>query len=86
MHPLVRDVAVLGLPHVDWGEKVVAVIVAPEALDLSALRHDLRATLAAYKAPKRMLVADALPTTRYGKIDKKHLRSDLAQLEESKPL
>lgn len=77
MHPGIREVAVIGVPHEDWGEAVHAVIV-PTADDLPSIediKAFCRADLAAYKMPKSVSPIEALPLTAYGKIDKKKLRS-----------
>lgn len=72
----VKDVAVIGIPHEDWGEAIHAVIV-PTSKDLSAaavIEHG-RSILAKYKVPKSVEFVESLPLTNYGKIDKKQLRS-----------
>ncbi|MCC6639797.1 MAG: AMP-binding protein [Deltaproteobacteria bacterium] len=75
----VRQVAVIGVPHPDWGEAVTACVVRegaspqPEAI----LAH-CRARLSRYKVPKRIEFAPHLPLTVYGKVDKKRLRAKLA--------
>ncbi|MEU1692873.1 AMP-binding protein [Streptomyces hirsutus] len=75
-HPGVRDAAVVGLPHDDWGEAVHAVVVPHTGFtDVESLRAHCREALAAYKRPKSYALVDALPLTSYGKIDKKALRS-----------
>lgn len=73
----VKDVAVTGIPHPDWGEAVVAFVV-PDAPDVEAadIRSAVRDTLTPYKRPKEVVVLDSLPTTAVGKIDKKRLRQD----------
>ncbi|MFC6718989.1 AMP-binding protein [Natrialbaceae archaeon GCM10025810] len=72
----VGDVAVVGVPHEDWGEAVHAVVVPAEGLELDV--HDLLAfagqRLAGYKRPKSVAVVEALPTTPFGKIDREALR------------
>lgn len=73
--PSVRDAAVIGMPDADWGERVVGVVVG-EA-DPALLIAALRGRLATYKVPKEVCVVESLPTTRFGKIDKKQLRSML---------
>jgi len=77
--PGVLESAVIGLPHADFGEQVVAVLVpAPGAtLDEAALRAAVRTQLAAYKQPKRYVVVDALPRNAMGKVQKNVLRTTL---------
>jgi fatty-acyl-CoA synthase/long-chain acyl-CoA synthetase len=80
----VAQVAVVGIPDDDWGERVVAFVVADAtgAPDLSALSAYCRQELAAHKSPKEIRLIDALPVTAYGKFDKKALR----QLQPKQPL
>jgi len=77
----VEQVAVVGVPHPDWGEAVVAYIVTG-AGDPDDVRERAIATcrteLAKYKVPKQIHVVDELPTTVFGKIDKKALRNAAA--------
>jgi malonyl-CoA/methylmalonyl-CoA synthetase len=75
----VGDVAVIGAPHPDFGEGVVAV-VAPRAgavIAPEAVNEALRETLASYKRPKLVLVRDALPRNAMGKVEKAALRREL---------
>jgi fatty-acyl-CoA synthase len=74
--PGVDQVAVVGLPDDDWGERVVALIVpsAEPAPDVEEIRAICRARLAAYKRPKEIRFVGELPVTAYGKVDKKSLR------------
>jgi fatty-acyl-CoA synthase/long-chain acyl-CoA synthetase len=75
-HPSVASVAVVGIPHDDWGEAVHAVVV-PVGDDFSAeeLLAWARSRLAAYARPKSVDVVASLPETPFGKIDKKALRA-----------
>jgi fatty-acyl-CoA synthase/long-chain acyl-CoA synthetase len=75
-HPGVSQVAVIGIPHPDWGEAVTAVIVPkvsnPPTVEsiIDLCNHHL----SKYKRPKEIMFMDSLPLTAYGKIDKKILR------------
>jgi fatty-acyl-CoA synthase len=71
----VAQVAVVGVPHPDWGEAVVAFVVAADGFDPGAVAKRCRAELAAYKQPKAYRQVHALPVTSVGKIDKKHLQA-----------
>ena len=75
----VADVAVVGAPHPDFGEGVVAVVVprAGAVVSPDAVGAALRETLAAYKRPKLVLVCDALPRNAMGKVEKAVLRREL---------
>ncbi len=74
--PGVAESAVIGVPHPDFGEAVVAVVaLAPgarvsEAETLAALEG----RLARYKTPKRVIFVDALPRNAMGKVEKAALR------------
>ena len=74
-HPSVARVAVIGVPHDDWGEAVHAVIVASGPLDTGEIVEWSRGRLAAYARPKSAELVDDLPETPFGKIDKKSLRA-----------
>ncbi|MDE2403972.1 MAG: long-chain-fatty-acid--CoA ligase [Sphingomonadales bacterium] len=78
-HPHVAEVAVIGLPDPRWIETVCAVVVLRDGalVEEAALIAHCRATLAPYKAPKRVILVDALPKNASGKILKRELR-DLA--------
>ncbi|TCP56644.1 fatty-acyl-CoA synthase/long-chain acyl-CoA synthetase [Tamaricihabitans halophyticus] len=74
-YPGIEQVAVVGVPHPDWGEAVVAFAVPTgQELDEAAIQQHCRAQLAAYKRPKAISRLPAMPTTAYGKTDKKALR------------
>ena len=77
-HPGVRESAVIGIPHPDFGEGVVAVVEGKG--DEAALIAALRSRLAGYKTPKRIVFLDALPRNAMGKIQKALLRQTYADL------
>lgn len=75
-HSAVDAVSVVGRPDDEWGESVVAFIVAdgdvnprPDDLDQLCLDH-----IARYKRPKQYRFVDELPTNNYGKVVKRELR------------
>ncbi|MCC6519707.1 MAG: AMP-binding protein [Tabrizicola sp.] len=80
--PGVAASAVIGVPHPDFGEAVVACLVAaPGAgLEEAAVREALRERLAAFKIPKRVLVLEELPRNAMGKVQKAELRRENAGL------
>lgn len=75
-HPSIRDVAVIGVPHPDWGEAVHAVVVpASDDFDRDEILSWTRGRLAAYARPKTVDTVSSLPETPFGKVDKKVLRA-----------
>jgi malonyl-CoA/methylmalonyl-CoA synthetase len=74
--PEIVESAVVGVPHPDLGEAVVAVLVAatPEDFDGAAVDRALADNLARFKHPKRYFVVDALPRNAMGKVQKAQLR------------
>jgi len=79
--PGVTESAVIGLPHKDFGEGVVAVVMGQG--EEAALIAEARRQLAAYKAPKRVLFVDELPRNAMGKVQKNLLRERYEHLFES---
>jgi malonyl-CoA/methylmalonyl-CoA synthetase len=79
-HPLVVESAVIGVPHPDFGEAVVAVVVAEEPLDSAILDDAAAAALAGFKRPKHYEVVESLPRNAMGKVQKGELRARLAEL------
>ncbi len=75
--PGVVETAVIGVPHPDFGEGVVAVVVAEGPPDLDLLAQAAAQQLADYKRPKAYEVVDALPRNAMGKIQKAELRERL---------
>ncbi|MGZ4496209.1 MAG: fatty acyl-CoA synthetase [Nocardioides sp.] len=78
----VAEVAVFGISHPRWVEAVAAVVVpkAGATLTPEAVLEHARSVLAGYKTPKYVVVADALPKNPSGKILKRQLRDEHADL------
>ena len=79
--PSVRECSIVGRPHPDWGEEVVAFVVAEpgQSVDIAALDRLCLDNIARFKRPKDWRVIAALPKNNYGKILKTELRRVLAE-------
>jgi len=80
-HPDLVEVSVVGRAHPEWGEEVVAFVVAragaeipPEALDRLCLDH-----IARFKRPREYHFVETLPKNNYGKVLKTELRQILTR-------
>jgi long-chain acyl-CoA synthetase len=75
-HPGVAECSVIGVPDTEWGESVLAFIVARDAgaVDTAALDRLCLDNIARFKRPKGYRFIDALPKSNYGKILKTELR------------
>ncbi len=78
LHPGVADVAVVGVPDEKWGEAITALVEphAGEVVDPAELIVHVKARLAAYKAPKRVIAVASIGRAANGKLDYNKLRSD----------
>ncbi|PHS19288.1 MAG: malonyl-CoA synthase [Blastopirellula sp.] len=74
--PGVNESAVIGVPHPDFGEGVVAVVVPEPGTELTpdTIRNAIATDLAKFKQPKRVIILDELPRNAMGKILKNVLR------------
>ncbi|WP_263262698.1 fatty acid--CoA ligase [Pseudomonas sp. RIT-PI-S] len=88
LHPAVREVAVVGVPDAQWGERPFALLVLrPEQEPVAAtLAGDLKRHLLPYvqqgqinkwAIPSQVAVVDQIPKTSVGKLDKKRIRADI---------
>jgi O-succinylbenzoic acid--CoA ligase len=74
--PSVREVAVVGRPDAEWGQRVVALVVPADPADppsLAALRDAVKQELPAYAAPHELELVAALPRTASGKVARARL-------------
>jgi len=84
-HPSVLEVSVIGRPHPDWGEEVVACVVtrpqhtvSPAELDALCL-----SAIARFKRPRFYVFLDTLPKNNYGKVLKTELRKQYGQMRQN---
>jgi acyl-CoA synthetase (AMP-forming)/AMP-acid ligase II len=78
-HPKVAQASVVGAPHAEWGEEVVAFVVPAPGASITVEELDALclANIARYKRPRRYVVANELPKNNYGKVLKTVLRERL---------
>ena len=74
--PGVLESAVIGVPHADFGESVVGILVSDKSglLDLKKITDAVAGSLAKFKQPRKLIVVDALPRNAMGKVQKNILR------------
>ncbi|MBS0546195.1 MAG: AMP-binding protein [Proteobacteria bacterium] len=79
LHPAVAECSVVGRPHPEWGEDVVAFVVTRAGAQVTAAELDRLCldNIARFKRPKDYKFVDALPKNNYGKILKTELRTRL---------
>jgi len=80
-HPSVHEVSVVGRPSQEWGEDVVAfvVAVAGSTVDEAALDAHCLGQMARFKRPKAYICVPDLPKNNYGKVLKTELRERLRE-------
>ncbi len=87
-HAAVSEVAVVGRRHADWGEEVVACVVACGGMSEAALERELDALciahIARFKRPKAYVFLRELPKNNTGKVLKTALRADLVERQPGK--
>ena len=79
----VIESAVIGLPHDDLGEKVVAVIVRKKESKITEgeLISSLKSEIAGFKVPKNIILIEELPRNAMGKVQKNILRDIYAKMD-----
>ncbi|HMB47075.1 MAG TPA: AMP-binding protein, partial [Afifellaceae bacterium] len=78
--PGVVESAVIGVPHADFGESVVAVVVRSGTVDEAAIMAVIGPSMARFKQPKKIVFVDELPRNTMGKVQKNVLRDTYGDL------
>lgn len=85
-HPAVREVAVVGVPDPQWGERPFALLVLRDgqSLDAKGLKEHLKpfvdqGSINKWAIPSQIALVTEVPKTSVGKLDKKRIRLDIAQ-------
>ncbi len=77
----VSESAVIGVPHHDFGETVVGILVGEgSSLDAEAIQEKVESSLARFKHPRKLIVVDELPRNTMGKVQKNVLREQYKDL------
>ncbi len=78
----VKESAVIGVPHSDFGEAVVAVVVrtSQDTIDEDTVIQSAKESLANFKVPKRVVFVDELPRNSMSKVQKNILRENYSDL------
>lgn len=89
-HPAVREVAVVGVPDPQWGERPFALLVLREeqGLDARGLKEHLKpfveqGHINKWAIPTQIALVTEIPKTSVGKLDKKRIRIEIAQWQEA---
>ena len=83
-HPAVSEVAVVGVPDVEWGDRVVAVVVPKGDLAPDELRAWAKERLVPFKVPKDVRIVGALPRNAMGKVEKTAIVAGIVSAENSR--
>jgi fatty-acyl-CoA synthase len=81
-HPNIKEAAVIGVAHPKWQERPLAVVVTTDGgeIDLDDVNSVLEGKFAKWQLPDTVLIVEALPRTSVGKLDKKVLRTQHADI------
>jgi long-chain acyl-CoA synthetase len=86
-HPKIREAAVLGVPHDEWGEEIGAAVVCHDGEELAPeeVSEYVKERIAAYKYPRIVWFLDELPKGPTGKILKREIQAPAASEQSSRP-
>lgn len=75
-HPNIQDLAVMGIPDSEWGEKVICFLVSKDGSNISntEIKQFCQDQLSGYKIPKEVYCIEEIPRNHTGKIDKLFLK------------
>jgi len=76
-HAGVVDAAVVGLDDEEWGQRLAALVVPGDGLDTSGVREHCRESLPGHERPKTIALADSIPRTVSGTVDRGAVRDRL---------
>lgn len=76
----VMESAVIGLPHVDFGEAVTAIVVLDDGVRDVDIIGQLKHRLASFKCPKKIIIVDEIRRNSMGKVQKNLLRDEYHEL------
>jgi acyl-CoA synthetase (AMP-forming)/AMP-acid ligase II len=77
-HPAVADVAIIGLPDREWGERVVAIVVPQADANADALRQWVRERLRSTRTPEEIHFRASLPYSETGKLLRRILKQNFS--------
>ncbi|XP_041455657.1 malonate--CoA ligase ACSF3, mitochondrial-like [Lytechinus variegatus] len=82
-HPMIAEVAVVGLPDITWGQRVTAIVTlkAGQRLSLGELRNWGKDKLPSYQIPTELKIVEEIQRNAMGKVNKKQLVSQLFGIE-----
>lgn len=81
-HPMIKDVQVIGIPSVQYGEEIMACVILREGCELTEaeVKEFVKSHMARHKTPKHVQFIDSFPMTASGKIQKYKLRDQAIEL------